>query len=111
MEGLFKRQQAGADIEPGALIINAVLGRTRHNNHHSNNPGYPVEINLPLGFARFGQRRWQPCAGRRSRGWGQGWAGRRGGIEVPPTAGTNGRSQGEHLPGSGLGTSTLQGSL
>lgn len=26
MQGLFKRQQAGADIEPGVLIINAALG-------------------------------------------------------------------------------------
>lgn len=30
-------------MERGALIINAVLGTTRRNNHHSNNPGHPAE--------------------------------------------------------------------
>jgi len=43
MEGLFNRQQAGADIEPGVLIINTAPGRTQRNKHHGNNPGYPVE--------------------------------------------------------------------
>lgn len=43
MEELFKKQQAGANMEPWLLIINAVPGRTQRNNHHSNNPRYEVE--------------------------------------------------------------------
>lgn len=42
-EGLFKREQAAADIELELLIINVAPGRTRCNNYHSNNPGYPGE--------------------------------------------------------------------